>query len=302
MVETVKELIRLIIDADNAYGGTGMMLCLYFISMLIIAFYCKDEIIKKIIILPSVFLLIIVYVGVPLLKALGFCLDYYDGRLFWMLMTPVVTAIALTLFISGINNQKSRIIALILIIPISLYCGQYMISKSMYLKAENAYRLPQEAVDITEKVLSQTDNPKLIVPYTFAHPFRQISTDVYLLYGEDATYGRITPAKDEFCKICDEMGKTIPDLNYIMPIANENGVDYILFDTTYTELCENGNINIFGIKADENYVGDRTPYITFDNLADVSVINDENGVYWDLSSYGLSYDGTFGQYILYRFN
>ena len=297
---TIKELIRYMLDAHNAYNGTGMMMALYFVALMIIVFYCKDKHVKKAIILPSVLFIIVMYVGVPLYDTLVAYLKFYDGRMFWMLITPIIISIGFTYFVMGIDDDKLKILALILIIPISLYCGEFQISNAMFKKAENAYRLPQSSVDITEYVTSEMDSPKLIVPYTIAHPFRQISTDVYLLYGEDATYGRIVRTKDELIRVCEEMEHVTPDLNVIMPVARDNNVNYILFDTVYTQFCEDGDINIYGYPIDENYVGDRTSTVGFDDIKGVSVIDDESGIHWDLSYYGLKYEKTFGQYILYK--
>ena len=267
---------------------------------MIIVFYCKDKHVKKAIILPSVLFIIVMYVGVPLYDTLVAYLKFYDGRMFWMLITPIIISIGFTYFVMGIDDDKLKILALILIIPISLYCGEFQISNAMFKKAENAYRLPQSSVDITEYVTSEMDSPKLIVPYTIAHPFRQISTDVHLLYGEDATSGRIWSTSGEFRMLCEEMEHVTPDLNVIMPVARDNNVNYILFDTVYTQFCEDGDINIYGYPIDENYVGDRTSTVGFDDIKGVSVIDDENGIYWDLSYYGLKYEKTFGQYILYK--
>ena len=297
---TIKELIRYMLDAHNAYNGTGMMMALYFVALMIIVFYCKDKHVKKAIILPSVLLIIVMYFGVPLYDTLVYYLKFYDGRMFWMLITPIIISIGFTYFVMGIDDDKLKILALILIIPISLYGGEFQISNAMFKKAENAYRLPQSSVDITEYVTSEMDSPKLIVPYSIAHPFRQISTDVHLLYGEDATSGRIWGASGEFRMLCEEMEHVTPDLNVIMPVARDNNVNYILFDTVYTQFCEDGDINIYGYPIDENYVGDRTSTVGFDDIKGVSVIDDESGIYWDLSYYGLKYEKTFGQYILYK--
>ena len=298
---TLKELVRYMLDAHNPYSGTGMMMALYFVALMIIAFYCKDKYVKKALILPSVLFIAVMYALVPIVNIVcHYFADFHIGRMFWMLITPIIISIGFTYFVMGIDDDKLKILALILIIPISLYCGEFQISNAMFKKAENLYRLPQSSVDITEYVTSEMDSPKLIVPYTIAHPFRQISTDVYLLYGEDATYGRIVRTKDELIRVCEEMEHVTPDLNVIMPIARDNNVNYILFDTVYTQFCEDGDINIYGYPIDENYVGDRTSTVGFDDIKGVSVIDDESGIYWDLSYYGLKYEKTFGQYILYK--
>ena len=95
---TIKELIRYMLDAHNAYSGTGMMMALYFVALMIIVFYCKDKHVKKAIILPSVLLIIVMYVGVPLYDTLVAYLKFYDGRMFWMLITPIIISIGFTYF------------------------------------------------------------------------------------------------------------------------------------------------------------------------------------------------------------
>lgn len=300
MVSLAKSYIRYVLDAQEAYRGAGMMMALYFLALIIILALYQDKKKKAAMLLPSMVLIAFVYLGVPLFNTVNYYLEFFDGRLFWTLITPVITAIGLTVFISGISDKRDRIIAICILVPAIVYCGKFMISDAIYKESTNQYKLPQEAVDVTEYITSEMDSPIIIMPYTIVYPFRQISTDVYPLYGEDATSWRIMRARDVMFPICEEMERVTPDLNMIVPKARELNVDYIMFDTVYTELCENGNINIYGYPADPNYVGDRTSTIDFDDLIDVSVIDDEKGIYWDLSAYGLSYEKTFGQYILYR--
>lgn len=300
MIEILKTLIRYMLDAHNAYIGTGMLLALYFVALLVILFFCKEEKIKKSVIIPSAFFIFVMYFCVPVYNTFKKYLEFYDGRMFWMMITPVITAVGYTIFVRSVENERMKMLALILIIPIALFFGEFMISNAMYKKSENAYKLPQSTVDITEHVLEEGPDVTLLVPYTIAHPFRQISTDVKLLFGEDAELGRIKKNK-KYKWVSMEMERVTPNLNMIIPFAREEGVDYILFDTVYTELCKDGNINIYGYPEDKNYVGDRTSTIDVGKLKNVSVVDDENGIYWDLSAYGLSYDGTFGQYILYKF-
>ena len=300
MTIMIKTLVRYMLNAHNAYNDAGMMIALYFVALLIIAFFCKDKALKKLIILPSVFLIFVNYVLIPIYDTFVEYFEFYDGRFFWLLLTPIVIAVGFTIFVDEIEDKKNRVMALILLIPMLLLCGEFQISNAMFKKVSNPYRLPQCTVDITEHITSEMEEPKIMVPYTIAHPFRQITTDIKLLYGEDASFGRIVRTTDELIDVCEEMEHVTPDLNFVIPVARKHDVDYVLFDTVYTELCEDGNINIYNYPIDENYVGDRTSTVSFDDLKDVSVIDDEEGIYWDLSAYGLTYDGTFGQYILYR--
>lgn len=302
MVNFIKTYIRYVIEAQNAYRGEGMMMALYFVALIIIFAYCKDKKTKKAILMPTVLIMAILYLGIPLFNTMDHYFEFFDGRFFWLLITPIVTAIGLTYLITNIENTKVRIASLVFMVPICLYCGVFKLSDSIYKKSENAYKLPQVSVDMTEYLLSQDKDPILLVPYTFSYDFRQISSDIMLEFGEDATSGRIYNAEKGSIIVCDQMERVIPDLNYIHKASKWWSTEYIVFDTVYMELCENGNINIDGYPIDENYVGDRTPTISYDELLPISVVEDEKGVYWDLSEYCLEFEGRFGQYVLYRFN
>lgn len=301
ITEIIINTIKNIIGAHKPYAGVGMMMALYFVALMIIFFYFKDKVLRNIIIVPTIVMLCILYIGLPSYLAVGGKYDdFMVGRTFWILITPIFTSFAFTLFVSKIDKYSARYCALALMLPLSMYCGNFKLSNDMFINPENAYRLPQSTVDITEHVLSENHSPKLLVPYTIAYPFRQISSDVNLLYGEDATYGRIKTTSPELIAVSDQMVLNTPDLNFIIPLAKKNMVDYIVFDITYTELCPDGNINIYNYPDDENYVADRTATIGYDELKDITVIETDNDMYWDLSAYGLEYDGIYGQYVLYR--
>lgn len=303
-MEIVKVIFRFILNSQGPYRGDGMMMALFFIALFVIAFICNEVEVRERIIIPICVTTFALYFFLALYVAIKtYIEEAYQGRIFWILITPIVTAMGFTIIITNITEKKKRIMAIVALLPICLLCGEFKISRAMFRRAENMYRLPQACVDMTDYITKDNDAPLIIVPYTIAHPFRQLSTKVHMLYGEDASYGRIAPPKDErFKEMCEEMERATPNLNMIVPIANEYGVDYIVFDTVYTEFCKNGNINIYGYPVDENYVGDRTPMVSYEELKDISVVDDGNGIYWDLSSYGLSYDGTYGQYILYKFD
>lgn len=298
-MENIKTLIQTIIRADNAYGGEGMMLALYFVALLLILFYGRDKKKLETIVFPQVIILIFLYVGVSVVSVFFKPMEFFDGRLFWLLFTPIVTSAGFTIFVTGIQDKWKQMLCVLVLIPVFFYSGRFALSNDTYKKAENIYRLPESTVEITEYVLNNEEEPLILVPYTISHPFRQISTKVRVLFGEDATSGRIFGAPGDMYYMSSEMEKVIPDLNFISEKIKEYDVDYILFDTVYTELCEDGNINIYGYPEDKRYVGDRTPTISYDDLKQISVVDDSDP-HWDLSEYDLEYCGRFSQYVLYK--
>lgn len=298
----IKEYIREVMHAGDVYKGSGMMFALYLIALVMIFLYMKDEKKRVAVIFTAVCSLLVIYIALPFIQIFVRNIEAVSTRFFWILLTPFITAVGLTIFVYSINTNKKRIIVTLCLIIIAFLSGDFQISKAMFKKAENEYRLPQSCVDIVNTVLEEKESPLLCVPYTIAHPFRQISSDVYLLYGEDATSGRIIFPKDrDFYVMCDEMERHTPDLNFIFKKCRDYNVDYILFDVTYHRLCNHNYINVNGYLPDPDYVGDRTPNVSAEDFTEISVIEDDNQPYWDLSYYDISYVGAYGQYLLYRF-
>ncbi len=299
----MKAYILDIIHMNNDYTGNGMYMALYFVTLLFIAFYIREKKIKDAVLLPSLLMLLGVYIGIPF--AHHFIFPIYDdeirARFFWILMAPAVAALGLTLFIKHLDTQMKRVLAVLAMLPVIFFSGIFKLSDSMYQPAENLYRLPQVILDLSDAALAEEEEPKLIVPYEIAHGFRQYSTRIRLLYGEDATYGRISPAAPGIVEVCDQMATATPDLNYIKEIAVQNGVDYIVFDSVYHVFGDGQSLNVGGYTEDINFVGDRTPTVSQNNLLQIKVIEQSGAPCWDLSEFGLKYVGTYGQYLLYRF-
>lgn len=299
----MKAYILDIIHLNNDYTGNGMYMALYFVTLLFIAFYIGEKKIRDAILFPSLLMLLGVYIGIPFVH--HFVFPIYDGeiraRFFWILMAPAIAALGFALFVRNLDTQMKRVLAVLAILPIIFFSGIFKLSDSMYQKAENLYRLPQTILDLSEAVLAEDEEPKLIVPYEIAHGFRQYSTRLRLLYGEDATYGRISPAASDIIEVCDQMATATPDLNYITEIAAKNDVDYIVFDSVYHVFGDGQSLNIGGYTEDINFVGDRTPTVSQNNLLQIKVMEQFGSPYWDFSEFGLTYIGTYGQYLLYQF-
>ncbi len=297
----MKQAILDMIHMNLEYTGNGMYMAIYFITIAFVAFYLKDKHIKERLLLPNILMLIGINIVVPV--AHNFIMTIYDdeirGRFFWILMVPAIAAIGMTIFVTGLDNEKMRYIAILCMFPIIFYCGVFKISNSMYSKVENAYRLPESVIELSERVLELKESPRLIVPYETAHVYRQYSSDIYLLYGEDATYGRIYGAEEILKEACSQMATSFPDLKFIHELSKERNVDFIVFDCVYQDFGNTETVNTDGYTEDVNFVGDREPIVDTSGFLIPDVINENDEVYWDLSGYGFDYVDTFGQYLLY---
>lgn len=309
-VMDMKDYVLQIIHMNNDFTGNGMFMALYLVTLLFVAFFVDDKRLKNAILYSSVILLVFVYLVINAanyLLALNY-IEFNDevkGRFVWLFMIPAIAALGCTLMVSSLKKGKDQLILTIALVPVIFLCGVFQITDYRFGRADNLYKLPQEFIDIADTVLDEQkkageDTASLIVPYETAYSFRQYTTDIELLYGEDATFGRIYEISDERRDVCDTMQTTCPDLSLILNVADKYDTEYIIFDCTYVDFGLE-SINSGGYSEDENFVGDRTPDPdVVSRMADTVRTDGEKNA-WDLSQYGLEYEGTFGRYLLYKF-
>ena len=303
----MKNYILDIIHLNNEFTGDGMFLALYFVTLLFIAFYIKNKKYKEVVLYPSLVLLGLVYVIVPFIN--NFVFSIYDGeirgRFAWVFMAPAIIALGLTLFVDNAENKKVQGAIVCSIVPVIFLCGVFQINDYRFKPAENLYKMPQSLIDVCDYILDEQREDadgiaRIIVPYETAHVYRQYSTDIELLYGEDATYGRIWAVYDERRDVCDTMQTTCPDLKLITEVGRDYDMEYLLLDTVYVDFSLD-SLNNDGYTEDENFVGDRTPDSEVVKRMENTVSIDEKNMCYDLSQYNLGYVGKYGQYLLYKF-
>lgn len=322
----MKDYILDIVHLNNDFTGNGMYMALYFFTLLFIAFYLKDKRLKNAILYPSMVLLAGIYLCAPAVNR--FVFSFYDdevrGRFSWLFMVPAIAAMGCVFMVRGVKEKKQQILLTVAIVPVIFLSGVFQITDYRFQKAENLYKLPQVCIDIADDILTEQRSrgdgvAKLIVPYEIAYAFRQYDTDIELMFGEDATYGRIWDLRQaalDSVWACETMVKSCPDIDIINNAAHHYGMEYIVFDCTYTDFGLE-SINDRGYTEDENFVGDRTPdpEAVKRMSAAVSIVNGDDiegdagrtdgtggnsGRHWDLSSFGLEYMGTYERYLLYR--
>ncbi len=103
---------------------------------------------------------------------------YY--RLLWLLQMSLVTAYG---FIKLMG--KHRRIGLVILCAAIVAGGDYVYDSINISKAQNAYHLPQEVVDIAEMIEPQEGRITVLMPGELLQYVRQYSTDIELPYGRE---------------------------------------------------------------------------------------------------------------------
>lgn len=108
---------------------------------------------------------------------------YY--RLLWLLQMSVVSAYGL-IRLCG----RHRRIGLVVISVAIIACGNYVYDSEHITKAQNAYHLPQEAVDIVDLIEPEEGRITVLVPADLIYYVRQYSTKIELPYGREMLIAR----------------------------------------------------------------------------------------------------------------
>lgn len=108
---------------------------------------------------------------------------YY--RLLWLLQMSIVSAYGL-LKLAGRHRRIGLAVACLAIVA----CGDYVYDSEHISKAENAYHLPQEAIDVVDLIEPERGRVTALVPADLIYYVRQYSTDIELPYGREMLISR----------------------------------------------------------------------------------------------------------------
>lgn len=116
-------------------------------------------------------------------KLLGDSETYY--RLLWLLQMSMVSAYGM-IKLCGKYRRTGLGVACVLIVA----CGNYVYDSEHITKAQNAYHLPQEAIDIVDLIEPEEGRITVLVPADLIYYIRQYSTNIELPYGREMLIAR----------------------------------------------------------------------------------------------------------------
>ena len=163
------------------FTGSGFLTILYLLVLLYLWMSEKNSTVRA----------IFVY-GASIIQILFFIPFFYYGyqildegtyyRILWILPMTVTIAYG-AVKILGKYPAGSVIVGLIMI----MICGNYVYSNPYISKAENAYHIPQEAIEVCEIIMPAEDEDRVkgIFPDDLIHFIRQYSSYIQMAYGRD---------------------------------------------------------------------------------------------------------------------
>lgn len=163
---------------------------------------------------------------------------YY--RLLWLLQMSLVTAYG---FIKLMGRHRR--IGLVILCAAIVAGGDYVYDSINVSKAQNAYHLPQEVVDIAEMIKPEEGRITVLMPGELLQYVRQYSTDIELPYGREMMIERW----DYYDAMYEAMEKAeVIDTPYFVELARGYPCTYVILhqDRQVKEPLTDYGYEVFG--------------------------------------------------------
>lgn len=226
----MRELLEEFWQSTVMYWGNWRIMLLFAIIILLLLFWRKlGEHRKGLLVLFAV-LLILVYNPLAKYFWAKVMQEHLYWRMFWILPAVPVMAFVMT----GLVQKKAlwkNLLTGVLVAAAIVVCGKNVYTNNNFTKAENRFKLPQEAVMVADYMLTEDGETKAIVPEEIFCHIRQYSSKISLLYGRDIL-GFTSPVKNKrYHKVYEEMESDAPNVRTIMRAAKKYECQYVVFDS-----------------------------------------------------------------------
>lgn len=160
-------------------------------------------------------------------------------RLLWMVPVTFLTAYGLTVLIYRFKKQAVRVLAAVLAVVCIAVTGRCMYNETTFTEAENLYKLPQAAIEVSDVMAAAGIDWKVrvVVPNELLCYVRQYRCDIGLLYGRNAG-GFISEISNEAKAVYDEMSKETPDMEVLTNLCRQQEVIFLCFNTGTQQIPE----------------------------------------------------------------
>lgn len=223
-----------------ALQGTGSGV--FFLSFLLLFYLLKDRECRYKLLYPNIIIWALFenpfIVQIIWTRVLG----YGVHRLANCIPIGFIIAFSISYFWNETNKKETWIFAIGIVFLMLLSADNI---NGDFKKAENLYGIPQDVIEVSELVLDEEEKPLLLVSMPDANFFRQYSSDVQLLFGEDVTAGKMYSAKklpDVYYDINRLMNEKPLNVCSVSEQVAEFDVDYIVINKEkFTDVVNEDN-------------------------------------------------------------
>lgn len=220
---------KLLIELLNSYFGKNIISILYILCLVFIIIKSAHK--RKSIAFPAIIITICLINPVTYMVLKDKLSGNTYWRMLWMIPMILVIAYAITKLIKDVKQYMLKVILLGFIILIIILGGNNMyINQNNFTKADNAYKLPDEVIKISDIILQdcgENENMCLFPSSLYCYA-RQYSSKIKLLYGRDIE-GYVNKVwNEEKFHVFYELNNSDMNIPYLFFLLDKYNVNYIV--------------------------------------------------------------------------
>lgn len=235
----MREAWFMILDNFKSFVGNGWLLWFGFCIALVFLLW-KGENRRKRLVTFCVLALVILFNPLVYSTVGAKFLSGVYWRLFWILPIVPAAALVLTDAVGAVRQNIVRIAAAGILCIAIAKTGTFFFNGQTYCRPENEYQIPQVAIDISDKILEETENVSctVIMPNELLCYIRQYTSKINLYYGRNI-WGYInTPTADQL-ELYELMNGETIDFQKLHDAAGGYGCRFVVFNSDMRQIPEN---------------------------------------------------------------
>lgn len=200
--------------------GTGLIMILFLAALIYLLIYEKRKPVRILFLYVPTLVLLLFFNPLFFKFFYGVVGDEIYFRICWLLPVTIVIAYAVIFILEKLRGRKQICFA-VAAFAVIIVSGKLVYSNQLYSRAENAYHVPQEVVDICDAIQVEGREVMAAFPGEFLLYVRQYTPMVYMPYGREVIMGEY----DEFFLLMES--EEIP-VEKLAELAKQSGCHYVI--------------------------------------------------------------------------
>lgn len=210
------------------YFGNSILAVIY------IAMLCwiiiRHEKYRKVIGIPYGIVAMLVFNPLFYTKVWMHTMGYGYWRAFWLFPVAIVIAAGVVLLAQKTDKIQFKYMIVAGLALLIICSGKNVFKNDMfYQKTENAFKLPQQSIDVADALLELEEEPRAVVSSDLYCYIRQYSSKIKLMYGRDASGGYIALTTEDARELNRQLNDIqTADWEYIYSTIKSYNYDYLV--------------------------------------------------------------------------
>lgn len=184
MLEELIQVMKALLEDVLLYNNDSFLIPLFLIALLFLWVTEKDRKVR-VVLLYLVAALGVVFLC-PLYAWIGMKIDvdiYY--RVLWSLPMGILVCYSVVKLMTRFKTVLAKGFIFIMAVFVIMINGDLVYTKSLYIKSNNAYHIPQLVIDVADALKLENYRPIAVLPAELLPFLRQYTADIFTPYGRN---------------------------------------------------------------------------------------------------------------------